>query len=292
MPENAPGAATPETWLPLDPKAMPANVLDRLESVPSTTTLKRAQWEAFAFTVCPNGVVNVTNASYGLDARGHTYSVRLDDTTNSDDDGVPVACSCAHHEHRNATCKHMVAVAITAPVRIAATYALRVAADNGDATSTLDAETDAYADPRVLTDGGREPGQTTFTGAWHPAQMTLVATATNNAGRTPDGDVTPTPGDAQDDEDASPADGDDAPDECMCDGLPDDFPCWPCYRAGRKDLPSDAEDIDEDGHAHSISGPHVEEAADGTLTGRAYYRCEDCRKEAMTRSDFCTFECS
>jgi len=27
--------------------------------------------------------------------------------------------------------------------------------------------------------------------------------------------------------------------ECDCDGLPDDFPCWPCVRGGRKDLPDD-----------------------------------------------------
>jgi hypothetical protein len=270
---------------------MSSNVLNRLESVPSTTTLKRAHWEAFAFTVCPNGVVNVTNASYGPDATGHTYSVRLDTTTDADDDGVPVSCSCPHHQHRDASCKHMVAVAITEPVRIAATHAGRDA--DADAASAQDAETDAHADPRVLTDGGREPGQTTFTGAWHPAQETLDATAANDAGGDADGDARDTPDDEQDDKDASAAGGDDVPEECMCDGLPDDFPCWPCYRAGRKPLPSDDEDdADRDGHAHSISGPYVEAADDGSLTGRAYYRCEDCGKEAMTCSDLAAFDCA
>ena len=37
--------------------------------------------------------------------------------------------------------------------------------------------------------------------------------------------------------DASPSDDDDAePDDC--DGL-DDFPCWPCVRTGRKELPNE-----------------------------------------------------
>jgi hypothetical protein len=267
---------------------MSPNVLNRRESVPSTTTLKRAQWEAFAFTVCPNGVVNVTNASYGPDATGHTYSVRLD-TTTDDADGVPVSCSCPHHQHRDASCKHRVAVAITEPVRIAATHAGR----DADVASAEGAETDAHADPRVLTDGGREPGQTTFTGAWHPAQETLDASAANDAGGTPAGDADCTPDDDRSDEDTSPAGDDDAPDECMCDGLPDDFPCWPCYRAGRKPLPSDDEDTDVDagGHAHSITGPYVDAAADGSLTGRAYYRCEECEKEAMTRADIAAFDC-
>jgi hypothetical protein len=25
--------------------------------------------------------------------------------------------------------------------------------------------------------------------------------------------------------------------ECDCDGLPGDFPCWPCIRDGQKDVP-------------------------------------------------------
>jgi hypothetical protein len=253
--------------------------------------------EAFEFTVCPNGVVNVTNASYGPDATGHTYSVRLDDTTDDDGEaaGVPVACSCPHHQHHDTTCKHMAAVAINRVVRTAATQASRGnASGTGDdvATDAQDAETDAHADPRVLTDGGRDPEQTTFTGTWHPAQASLVATDEDDARRASDGDATSTPDDDRSDEDASPKGGDDVSEECMCDGLPDDFPCWPCYRVGRKPLPSDDEDdAGEDGDVHSISGPHVEAADDGSLTGRAYYRCEECGKEAMTRADLAAFDC-
>ncbi|PSP55995.1 hypothetical protein BRC82_03240 [Halobacteriales archaeon QS_1_67_19] len=239
---------------------MSPNVLDQLESVPSTTTLKRARWEAFEFTVCPNGVINVRNASYGPDATGHAYSVRLDDA------GVPTACSCPHYEHRDASCKHIVAVASTDAVRMAAQVARNL---NTEPASPATREISATPDdmPQVMTDGGRDQRQMTFAGVWHPAQLTLTMTVTDDPD---DGDDT-----------------DDVPDECMCDGLSDDFPCWPCYRAGRKDLPAD----DDGAAAHSITGPHVEEANDGSLTGRAYYRCEDCGKEAMTRGDLVAFTC-
>jgi len=217
---------------------MPQNVLDRLESVPSTTTLKRAKWEAFEFTVCSNGIVNVMNVSYGRDTVGHTYSVRLDD-------GVPIACSCPYYEHRDTSCKHMVAVATTEVVRVAAT----AAAGNIIRTDNR----------KVMTDGGRK--QSTFTGAWHPQQVTLSSTEVNDLDTV-------------------------SAEKCVCDGVPADFPCWPCYRDGRKNLPDN-----DKSHAHTISGPYVDRANDGSLTKRAYYCCDDCGKEAMTRSDLEEFTC-
>ncbi|WP_266082606.1 hypothetical protein [Haladaptatus caseinilyticus] len=33
-------------------------------------------------------------------------------------------------------------------------------------------------------------------------------------------------------------DNDTAPDDCVCDGL-SGFPCWPCVRTGRKELPNE-----------------------------------------------------
>jgi hypothetical protein len=81
------------------------------------------------------------------------YVVSIDDVTDK-----LMACTCPHHIHRNAVCKHMTAV--------------ENAADDG----TLD----------------------TFP--------------------------------SEDDNNAEPA-------ECDCDGL-SGFPCWPCVRTGRKELPN------------------------------------------------------
>ncbi len=49
---------------------------------------------------------------------------------------------------------------------------------------------------------------------------------------TDDGTLTafPSEDDETDEDDAEPA-------ECDCDGL-NGFPCWPCVRAGRKELPA------------------------------------------------------
>ncbi|SIR89579.1 SWIM zinc finger [Haladaptatus litoreus] len=79
------------------------------------------------------------------------YAVSIDVTNEL------MACTCPHHVHRNAYCKHMAAV--------------------------------------------------------------------ENA--TDDGSLT-----------AFPSDDDDAePEDCDCDGL-NGFPCWPCVRTGRKELPN------------------------------------------------------
>jgi len=38
---------------------------------------------------------------------------------------------------------------------------------------------------------------------------------------------------------SSPTASETVPDDCACEGMPDDLPCWPCYRDGVKQLPSE-----------------------------------------------------
>ncbi|MFB9808561.1 SWIM zinc finger family protein [Haladaptatus pallidirubidus] len=98
-------------------------------------------------------MVEVTNESHENPA-DHQYVVTLDNVA-----GDAMACTCPHHVHRSAFCKHMAAV--------------ENATDNG----TLDAfPSEDYED---------------------------------NA----------------------------EPEDCDCDGL-GGFPCWPCVRTGRKELPN------------------------------------------------------
>ncbi|MFH5802075.1 SWIM zinc finger family protein [Haladaptatus sp. CMAA 1911] len=111
---------------------------------------KRAQAEQFSFDVDAPGLIQVTNESYENPA-DHQYTVSIDDVTEN-----LMACTCPHHVHRNAFCKHMAAV-------------------------------------ENVTDDG-----------------TL---------------------------DAFPSEDDAEPEDCDCAGL-GDFPCWPCVRTGRKELPN------------------------------------------------------
>ncbi|EFW91145.1 SWIM zinc finger domain protein [Haladaptatus paucihalophilus DX253] len=116
------------------------------------TAQKRVQWEQFSFDVDAPGLLTVTNESHENPA-DHQYTVSIDDVTDE-----LMACTCPHHAHRNAFCKHMAAV--------------ETAIDDG----TLD---------------------------------------------------------------AFPSEDDDEtePDDCDCDHL-GGFPCWPCVRTGRKELPN------------------------------------------------------
>jgi hypothetical protein len=116
------------------------------------TAPKRAHWEQFAFDVDAPRLINVTNECHDNPA-AHQYTVSIDDVTED-----LMACTCSHHVHRTAFCKHMAAV--------------ETATDDG----TLD---------------------------------------------------------------AFPSDDDDEtePNGCDCAGL-GDFPCWPCVRTGRKELPN------------------------------------------------------
>lgn len=90
------------------------------------TTTKRAQYEAFEFTV-DGPDVHVRNGSYGADADDHEYTVHVES-------GIPSDCTCPAFEHRDGACKHMVAVAIREPVLEAATDP-DVATDGGERTS-------------------------------------------------------------------------------------------------------------------------------------------------------------
>jgi hypothetical protein len=61
----------------------------------------RAEFEGFEFRVPCEGRVLVTNVSYGSEeADEHRHVVTVEN-------GVVWACTCPHHEHRNARCKHM-----------------------------------------------------------------------------------------------------------------------------------------------------------------------------------------
>lgn len=53
---------------------------------------------------CP-GLIDVTNESHENPA-DHQYTVSIDDMTED-----AMACTCPHHVHRSAFCKHMAAVA-------------------------------------------------------------------------------------------------------------------------------------------------------------------------------------
>jgi len=95
----------------------------------SSVDEKRAEWEEFQFTVCPEvGYVNVANRSHNDDSN-HTYSVEVND-------GEAVDCSCPHHVHRGATCKHMIAVS--------------------NSLIVLSSASAAGATGEVVTDGGRK----------------------------------------------------------------------------------------------------------------------------------------
>lgn len=86
---------------------------------------KRAQWEAFEFTLLGEGKVEVRNESYPDEgADDHTYVVEVED-------GEPTNCSCPYGEYNNSACKHQVTVGIHAPV-IGAVREREEACPNGD----------------------------------------------------------------------------------------------------------------------------------------------------------------
>ncbi|MGA9403206.1 hypothetical protein [Haladaptatus sp.] len=72
---------------------------DRIETVQ-----KRTQAEQFSFDVDSPGLIDVTNESHANPA-AHQYTVSIDDVTKD-----LMACTCPHHVHRTAFCKHMAAV--------------------------------------------------------------------------------------------------------------------------------------------------------------------------------------
>lgn len=61
----------------------------------------RAEFEGFEFRVPAEGRVLVMNVSYGQpEADEHRYVVTIEN-------GVAWACTCPHHKHRSARCKHI-----------------------------------------------------------------------------------------------------------------------------------------------------------------------------------------
>jgi len=102
----------------------PTDVVDVLDA--DVATEKRAQWEAFEFTVLGDGDVEVVNASHES-PDDHTYTVHVEG-------GIPSDCTCPAWEYQPGACKHMVAVAIREPVLEAANEEQPVRADGGTAT--------------------------------------------------------------------------------------------------------------------------------------------------------------
>ena len=109
---------------------------------------RRAEWERFSMTVLNgegSGYVNVRNDSHGDDAGAHIYSVEVND-------GEATGCSCPHHVHRDAHCKHQVAVE-NSPIVLSSASATTapVATDGGN-------ENDEHAGSGLSTVTGWEPG--------------------------------------------------------------------------------------------------------------------------------------
>ncbi|MFC4249005.1 SWIM zinc finger family protein [Natribaculum luteum] len=95
---------------------------------------KRAQWEAFEFTVHGDGDVEMVNDSHA-DADDHTYTVHVEG-------GIPSDCECPAWEYQPGACKHMVAVAIREPVLEAASREQPVRADGGVTLAEFTTEDD------------------------------------------------------------------------------------------------------------------------------------------------------
>lgn len=131
----------------------------------SSRVAKRAQYEAFEFTITPAGVC-VRNCSHA-NPEDHEYVVTIED-------GLPSHCTCPADREYDGACKHRVGVAIRRPV--------------------LDA---AILQPdSVACDGGGK----------------LI-------------------------EEPDSPDKDEEPAESDCDECIGEFPCWDCYRSGRKAFP-------------------------------------------------------
>jgi hypothetical protein len=99
--------------------------LARLEF--TSRVAKRAQYEAFEFTVTPAGV-RVRNCSHA-NPEDHEYLVTVTD-------GLPIRCTCPADERFEGACKHRLAVAIRRPVLTAVDQP--VVADGGTGSAVPD----------------------------------------------------------------------------------------------------------------------------------------------------------
>ncbi|WP_336361608.1 SWIM zinc finger family protein [Haladaptatus sp. ZSTT2] len=107
---------------------MSEHILNRLQY--TNRSLKRAQYEAFEFSLTDRGVL-VRNGSYA-DPENHEYLVTVRN-------GVPTDCECPANARFEGACKHRLAVAIRTPILQAAQKANRIMADGG-AVESLESE--------------------------------------------------------------------------------------------------------------------------------------------------------
>ncbi|SNZ15321.1 SWIM zinc finger [Natronoarchaeum philippinense] len=105
----------------------------------TSRVIKRAQYEAFEFTIGVDGVV-VRNASHA-NPDEHEYVVTVED-------GLPTECNCPADANYDGACKHRVAVAIRRPILDAAVDR-QVAADGGTPISTADDSDDTINAPET-----------------------------------------------------------------------------------------------------------------------------------------------
>ncbi|RDI69591.1 SWIM zinc finger family protein [Halopelagius longus] len=101
---------------------------------PSKRILKRAQYEAFEFSLIESDIL-VRNESHA-DPANHEYRVTIEER-------VPISCECPADETYSGPCKHRVAVAIRQPI-IDAAQRVQMATDGGvsntNQTPTEDSE--------------------------------------------------------------------------------------------------------------------------------------------------------
>lgn len=83
--------------------SMPRTAHPLMQLETDRRTIKRAQYEAFEFSLTDRGVL-VRNASHENPAN-HAYLVTIED-------GLPATCECPADEHYPRACKHRIAVAI------------------------------------------------------------------------------------------------------------------------------------------------------------------------------------
>jgi len=91
------------------------NAADKRTAVESLNfdakTIKRVCWEAWEFTIAGPHQVEVTNASYGYLKDDHSYLVGVETEKGAP---VPAECECPADRHREADCKHKLALATVA----------------------------------------------------------------------------------------------------------------------------------------------------------------------------------
>jgi len=92
----------------------------------TTYVLRRAQYEAFAFSLTDEGIL-VRNESHANPGE-HEYHVTVDD-------GLPVSCQCPADERFDHACKHRVAIAIRPTILETATAVERWERDCPNSTA-------------------------------------------------------------------------------------------------------------------------------------------------------------